>query len=166
MDEPETSPACSGCGLVIAGGDAGCQRLFDEVRARELSDAAYARVQNLTVDTYCLQHPDRYCRSAKSLAAHLTGLCFGLEYATAHGDIRGSEFSRILSRWLNGTPPLQKPEVPDFRGALTVATVHAAESAESHQAAVERWACSTWDAWSALHPLARRWVEEALATGR
>ena len=82
--------ACGGCGLEIVGGEAACQALFDAFRVRETAELApsYASTR-LTVDVYCLQHPDRYCVSAKSLAAHLTGyatlllITAGLVLATA-----------------------------------------------------------------------------------
>jgi hypothetical protein len=40
---------CSGCGAAT------------DCAARELADARYARHHRLVVDTYCLQHPERYC---------------------------------------------------------------------------------------------------------
>jgi hypothetical protein len=66
--------------LVVRGGTAACQAIFDELLARDFSDIAYFQVHRMMVDTYCLQHPDRYCVSAKSLAAHLTGLCRLIEH--------------------------------------------------------------------------------------
>ncbi len=67
--------ACAGCGLAIEGGTQACQALFDGMTLRAMSDMRYARVHRLAVDAYAMQHPDRYGRSAKSFAAHLTGLC-------------------------------------------------------------------------------------------
>ncbi len=67
---------CGGCGAWIADGTAGCQALFEEIGARAWADLRYARRQRMVVDAYCLQHPERYCVSAKSLAAHLTGLAW------------------------------------------------------------------------------------------
>jgi hypothetical protein len=148
---------CSGCGLAVPGGTAGCQALAQDMAVRGFSDPAYAGVYRLAHDTYCLQHPDSFCISTKSLAAHLTGLCWALEYG---GHPMGY---RALQRWLDGTPPSEKPEIPAFRGALTIAEVYVAADAEAHADAVERWARSTWEAYAALHPLARRWIEEALA---
>ncbi len=58
---------------MVPDGTAGCVALFEEVQVRDYSDFRYARVYRKMVDTYCLQHPDRYCASAKSFAAHLTG---------------------------------------------------------------------------------------------
>ena len=34
----------------------------------------FARYHRIVVEVYALQHPERYGRSAKSFAAHLTGL--------------------------------------------------------------------------------------------
>ena len=124
---------------------------------RGFSDPAHARVHRLAVDTYRFQHPDGYCISAKSLAAHLTGLCWALEYG-AH-----PTGYRALNRWLDGTPPVQKRESPTFRGALTIADVYGITDADAHARAVEHWARSTWEAYAALHPLAHRWMEEALS---
>ena len=147
---------CDGCGLVVDGGTEGCQSLFDELRARQLVASTY-QLQRLTVDTYCLQHPERYCVSAKSLAAHLTGLCWALEFSGRPSGLRA------LQQWLDGPGRrVEKPPVPSFRGALTVADVIGAPDPEGRAVAIGRWAQSTWDAYSALHPVARRWVEEAL----
>jgi hypothetical protein len=146
---------CDGC--ASAAGTAGCQSIFDELLARDFSDATYFRVHRLLVDTYSLQHPDRYCASAKSLAAHLTGLCALLE--------RGGDKAlgvEALRTWLDGKPRIQRPEAPRFRGRLTVADVRPARDPEAYAAAVERWAQCTWKAYSSLHRLARGWVAEAL----
>lgn len=151
--------ACSGCGLEVQGGTEACQALFDGMTLRVMSDFRYARVHRLAVDAYTLQHPDRYCRSAKSLAAHLTGMCCGLEHS-------GSEtIYAALQRWLNGRSPIDKPPIPAFRGAMTVADVLAAEEPLAHARAVEEWSRSTWDAYAPLHALARRWIAEALGPG-
>jgi len=146
---------CEGCGSTA--GAVSCQSIFDELLARDFSDAAYFRVHRLLVDTYSLQHPDRYCASAKSLAAHLTGLCALLE--------RGGDRAvgvAALRTWLDGRPRIQRPATPRFRGRLTVADVRKARAPEAYAAAVERWAQSTWKAYSSLHRLARGWVAEAL----
>ncbi|MDP9266655.1 MAG: DUF5946 family protein [Chloroflexota bacterium] len=147
---------CAGCHLAVEGGTEACQALFDRMTLRVMSDARYARVHRLAVDAYTLQHPDRYCRSAKSLAAHLTGMCCGLE----HG---GSEATyAALQQWLNGRSPVEKSRIPAFRGATTLADALAAEDPVAHARAVEEWARSTWEAYAPLHALARRWIAEAL----
>jgi hypothetical protein len=151
----EPAGQCESCGS--PGSREDCQLIFDELLARDFSDAGYFRVHRLLVDTYSLQHPDRYCVSAKSLAAHLTGLCALLE--------RGGDRAvgvAALRIWLDGKPRIQKPEIPRSRGRLTVADVRHVRAPEAYAAAVERWALSTWKAYSSVHPVARRWVAEAL----
>jgi hypothetical protein len=150
--------ACEGCGLATVGGTAGCQALFDQFRARELTELAAAYTSaRLTIDVYCLQHPDRYCVSAKSLAAHLTGVCWAIER-------RGNEWGlRILQRWLDGQPKLDKPAIPAQRGARTIGDV-ARVDAGQYPRTIHEWAGSTWSAYSSLHLVARAWVDDAVST--
>lgn len=149
---------CEHCGALVRGGAAGCQRLFDEVIAREFGDYRYGRVHRLTVDAYSLQHPDRYMRSGKSFAAHLTGACVAAEHEDA------SAVNRAVQRWLSGNPVVHKPErLPERRGELTVTHVHSAASAEEHVERVREWARSAWEAWSEHHDSARRLIDEATA---
>jgi uncharacterized protein DUF5946 len=157
-ESAEPSDRCAGCGLAVPGGTAGCQKLMDELVARDFSNAVYFGVHRMLVDTYSLQHPERYCASAKSLAAHLMGLCWLLEH-----DGNRAVGSEPLRRWLDGTPRLEKPALPAFRGRLTIADVRHAEGPAEHARAVERWARSTWEAYAELHALARQWIEQALA---
>jgi len=140
--------------LEIAGGTDGCQALFDQFRLREASELArdYGSTR-LTIDIYSVQHPDRYCVSAKSLAAHLTGLCWAVERGGSEAGLRA------LQRWLNGSVPLNKPDIPKNRGKLTVADIAGAAG----QAALKRWARSTWEAYSPLHEVARHWIDDAVS---
>lgn len=153
------STACPGCGLVTPGGATGCQALVEELWARDFSNAAYFPSHRMLVDAYCLQHPDRYCASAKSLAAHLGGLCCAFD----HGE--DPTALPALQRWLNGDPTLTKPEIHASRGPLTVANVHGAPDAAAHACAVREWARSTWGAYASLHDVARAWVRQALEAG-
>lgn len=148
---------CAGCGLEIARGTDGCQALFDRFRLRESAELArgYGSTR-LTIDIYSVQHPDRYCVSAKSLAAHLTGLCWAVERGGSEAGLRA------LQRWLNGSVPLNKPDVPKGRGKLTVADIAGAAETTAYEAALDRWARSTWEAYSPLHAVARRWIDEAV----
>lgn len=161
MPQQSTEPTepCPECGGPAPGGRAGCQRLFDDILAREFSDYRYAREHRLMVDAYSLQHPAEYMRSAKSYAAHLTGMCAALERGGA------AEWNRTVQAWLNGPRTLQRPDHPGprQRGLLTVVHVHAAGDAEEHVRRVREWAQSTWLAWRDYHPLAKQWLEEAMA---
>lgn len=145
--------ACPGCGLTVAGGVEGCQALFDDESARQYGDIRFAVRRRMVVDTYCLQHPERYCRSAISLAAHLTGMCVAMEHRG-----REEELNSAIQRWLSRRPQLEKPPLPANRGPLTIAAVRAATDLLDHRAAVDGWARGTWDAYSALHPIAREWL--------
>jgi hypothetical protein len=146
---------CDGCDLTVDGGTDGCQALFDDESVREYGNVAFAGRRRLVVDTYALQHPVRYCRSAISLAAHLTGVCVALEHRA-----REAMLNDAVQRWLSRRPELDKPPLPAERGTLTIADVIAATNAVDHRAIVERWARGTWAAYADLQPLARAWVRQ------
>ena len=146
---------CDGCGLAVAGGTDGCQAMFDDESVREYGDVTFAGRRRLVVDTYALQHPERYCRSATSLAAHLTGLCVAVEHRA-----REEMLNDAVQRWLSRRPELIKPALPAARGPLTIADVLAATDAVNHRAIVERWARGTWAAYADLQSVARAWVNQ------
>jgi hypothetical protein len=152
---------CAGCGLEIAGGTAGCQALFERLVGRDFTEVAYFTVHRMMVDVYALQHAERTCKSAKSFAAHLCGLCDLLERGASRAI--GSD---PLRAWLDGPTELERPQPPDFRGALTIAEVAAAEGPTEHARRVEAWARSTWEAYAPLHELAREWLDRAFAARR
>lgn len=156
--DPSTIDRCTECGAEVEGGTAGCQAIMEEFLARDFSDPTYFRVHRMLVDTYALQHPDRYCASAKSLVAHLSGLCWLIEH-------EGSKAlgSQSLGRWLNGSPHIKKPPIPAYRGAVNIVDVRGAPDASSYAESVESWARSTWKAYAELHSLARQWIRQALA---
>jgi hypothetical protein len=153
MDGPEDR--CDGCGLAIVGGADSCQAMFDDESVREYGDVAFAGRRRLVVDVYALQHPDRYCKSATSLAAHLTGVCVAIEHRA-----REELLNDAVQRWLSRRPELTRPDVPASRGPLTIADVVAATSVNDHRAVVERWARGTWTAYLDLQPIARAWVQQ------
>ena len=142
---------------MIAGGVDGCQALFDDESTREYGDVLFAVRRRLVVDTYCLQHPERYCVSAISFAAHLTGMWVGMEHRGREEELNGA-----MQRWLSRRPELEKPPLPIARGALTIADVRSATSLADHRAAVDDWAGGTWDAYAELHSLANEWVARVL----
>jgi hypothetical protein len=152
---------CEGCGLPVEGGRAGCRAVFEEVCAREWEHPASYRYHRMMVDSYCLQHAEEYCESAKSFAAHLTGLCAAFEHKS-HPSVL-----QAVNRWLNGKKlNITRPEPPAFRGALTIAEVRGQEDPLPYAQAVDRWARSTWDAYNTLHPLAREWTKLAMVSQR
>ena len=104
-----------------------------------------------------MQHPDRYCVSAKSLAAHLTGLAWAIEHG---GDDSGL---RALQRALDGRVELVKPALPTDRGRLTIANLASAVDTDAYLAGLDAWARSTWKAYGPLHQTAREWIAMAFA---
>ena len=96
LEQDKFKMRCPDCGVAVDGGRAGCQGLFDEVLAREFSDYRYVREHRLTVDVYSLQHRDQYMTSAKSYAAHLTGISTVLECGST------KEMNRSIQKWLSG----------------------------------------------------------------
>jgi hypothetical protein len=57
---------------------------------------------------------------------------------------------------------IQKPQLPTFRGALTIADVYGIEDPTEYGKAVEAWARAAWDAYVELQPLARTWVAQSV----
>ena len=135
-----------------------CQAIFHAFVARDFSEALYFRTHRMLVDTYALQHPDTYCISAKSLAAHLAGLCWFMH--NEGGRALGPE---SLHRWLSGRTDLIKPSLPAARGVLTIGDIDPGAEPDEYAAAVERWARSTWAAYQPLHSVAERWLSDAQA---
>jgi hypothetical protein len=148
---------CPECGTAAPGGRAGCQALFDELATPVPGERGLGAQRDLAFDAYCMQHPDTYCRSAKSYAAHLTRLCCGVEHG---GDPR---VYRAIQRRLNGTVALAKPKVLAERGRLTIADLRGAGSPEELQRLAQAWAEDVWKAYTSQHELAREWVKSALS---
>lgn len=145
---------CPACGSRL-GARAGCQAAFDALNAGSWASPARGTVHNLVVDAYCLQHPEDYCRSAKSYAAHLVGLCCGLE---GGGD---PQLYWTVARWLDGPRDLAKPAVLTDRGTLTVAHVTDVVDDADYTAGVRQWARAVWEAYETQHPVARAWLRAA-----
>ena len=159
MSEERTGERCPECGAIVEGGAAGCEALFNELGARDFSDPRYGATHELLVDAYCLQHPDRYCRSAKSYYAHLTRLCCGIE----HGGKR--EIYAAIHRWMSGPAKIDRPETLAQHGSMTIATIadlRAVNSPEEHAELVRVWAENVWQAYAPQHEIARRWLGAAL----
>lgn len=158
----ELSDRCSECGAMVSGGRAGCQQLFDEMLAREFGDYNYAREHRLLVDAYSLQHPDKYMRSAKSYAAHLTGAYVAIE----HGSV--AQTNCAIQQWLSRSKTLHRPPQPEpgQRGTLTVLHVYLAADPDDHVHRVREWAQSVWAAWGTYRPIAKQWTEDALRSQR
>jgi len=162
MTTPDEDLApCAGCGALQPGGERGCQANFERLLLRDFSDVRFFRVHRTMVDAYCLQHPARYCASTKSLAAHLCGLAAAID-----GGGSFAQGETALQRFLDGTSPLTKPELPARRGDVTICSLDGIDDPAAHAAAVTAWAKSVWTAHAALHTTAREWLENARAAAR
>ena len=159
---------CPGCGAQVpdlpetrtraeyVGSAPGCWQLYTELLAREYSDIRYAPAHQLTVDTYMVQHPGApQRRSAQSVAVHLVGLCLLLERGRT-----ALELPRLRKGFVELHPQFPWLEPPPNVGQHTVLEILGATSADEHRSLVDRWAASTWQAWSVHHEQVRAWADE------
>ena len=149
---------CPSCGAPLGGRD-GCQTHFDQLSARAWESPARAAMHNMVVDAYAMQHPDDYCKSPKSYAAHLTGLCCALEHP---GD---DKLYWQIQRWLDGPADIVKPPVIETRGRKNIRTATDAADA-AYPSAVRQWASAVWAAYASQQYLARTWLAEAVRRAR
>jgi hypothetical protein len=148
---------CPACGAPGVGGRAGCQALFDQIGYQVATNLKIAAIHDLAFDTYCMQHVETYCVSAKSYAAHLTRLCCGIEY---HGD---RAVYAAIPRWLNGKVELEKPPILSTRGAMTIVDLMANADVDEQIKRINAWANVVWNAYRSQHEIARDWIKLALA---
>jgi hypothetical protein len=154
---------CTECGARVPDEFASCDQFFMAILtalgSRWDESPAIAPLHRLVVDTFGMQHPKRSCESAKSYAAHLTGMCCGVEYNGAQS------IQAALQRWLNGPVEaigITRPTEPDFRGALSLRHIYDAQSDAELTARAHEWAEDVWEAYSSQHEIARGWVEKAI----
>ncbi|WP_169738534.1 DUF5946 family protein [Afifella pfennigii] len=160
--EPEVSSvACPLCGASGVGGLDGCLEIFDGVIGKEFQSPERFAVHRLTVDSYSLQHPERFMVSTKSAATHLAAMCWSLECGLSRN------LPLPLKNMVDGQKSFERlePPVPQARGEVTILDVAHIESASDYTAAVWIWARSAWDAWSTHHDQARLWIAQAKMRG-
>src|SRR3954471_2156773 len=147
---------CVECGLRTATGEPCCDVLRDQILARDYEQPVlYWRFHRMAVDAYCLQH-SAYVASAKSLAAHLCGLCIAFEHGNDPAKLRRVQL------WLSTNPDIRKPPLPQFRGEFTIGQAAAVGNPIEFGTAVEAWARSVWHAYHDLQPIAREWVARSM----
>jgi hypothetical protein len=143
---------CPECGFRAGSDMKSCEAQRDALLTRDYEQPAHFwRFHRMAVDAYCLQHGS-YVASAKSLAAHLCGLCIAFEHRNDAASLRQ------LQRWLSSNPRIQKPALPVHRGQLTIGDVSRMDDSSEFGKAVESWARSAWRAYHDLQPLAREWL--------
>lgn len=151
---------CEHCGAIVLGGYEGCRSLFNGITAQSFSSAPHFAVHRAAVDCYALQHPEYFCISAKSYAAHLSGLCVAIEYNSS------IEVNATIQRWLSGSMDLDKPKVLTKRGELTLTHIKDVIDPTERAGRVNEWCQSVWLAYAELHDNARSYVQAALALSR
>ena len=157
---------CVACGGLFAGGKGpthrymesspGCWAAYGEVLAREYGDGAYRRLHRLTVDAYAVQHPGGSSPQAvQSVAVHLMSLCVVLERGA-----RCEDATRLIGMAAGRKGSYPRIEPPSTRGAITVADVRSAASADAHLECVRKWAEAAWLAWQPHHDRVREWINQ------
>ena len=155
---------CVGCGARVPdvegpthrylGASPGCWAIFGEISEREYGDYRYARVHQLTVDAYCVQHPGvPSAQTIQSVAVHLIGLHLQLERRLRPERVMAARQKAATRKgdfvWL---------EPPASLGEITVLYVRDAKDPAEHEERVREWARSAWEAWSPHHETVRRWT--------
>ena len=140
-----------------------CQDLFNDIalRVRALAWTGSMQTWRLLHDVYDIQHEADFCGRYKGLVVHLGGVCLALEHGGHERDYRKLQKLIELNPWKDDPYP-PAPGIPASRGAITVASLEEAQSAEIIASGVDRWARSTWEAYRPLQPTAREWVKDAL----
>lgn len=153
---------CPRCGF--AGGREACQELFQDIalRVRELAWTGSLRTWREMHDVYFVQHEEEHCGRYKGLVMHLGGLCWALEHGGQESGYRALQRLVEKNPWdqLPYPPP---PGIPASRGSITIANLRDLHEPDTLTDGVDRWARSTWLAFASLQPLAREWVQQALA---
>jgi Family of unknown function (DUF5946) len=153
---------CPGCGFPA--GRKACQELFDEIglRVRALAWTDSMKTWRLMHDVYDIQHEADFCGRYRGLAMHLGGVCWALEHGGGERGYRALQKLAEKDPW-NGLAYPPDPGLPAKRGSITIANLRDAQDPERLISGVDRWARSAWLAYAALQPLARDWVQQALA---
>lgn len=119
------------------------------------SDAAF--IHQHIVDAFHAQHATENTKPI-TLAFSLIGLYLYLEHGYSGRAVQQAhtQLAKHSQQW-------DAFELPNFRGAITVAEVLAAPAGDQRDDMIRNWCRSVWDAWEASHPLIRALVKANLA---
>ena len=147
-----------------------CLHLFEAVIVRLSNQPALRCELRMAMDAYALQHVEQFCPHQRSVAIHLMGLCWGLEF---QGDVK---VARAMQRWLENhaeLPQILPPFVSPFEEFLTISDVWhelqrlPAEPEEQDwlvfEHPVRRWAHSVWFVWKEQHENVRKWIAKSIS---
>ncbi len=156
---PLVESVCTECGALVPSEFDTCDGFFLSVLLRSHEASVHPQLYRAVVDTYGMQHPARSCKSAKSYAAHLSGLCCSIEYGSSE------LVYAALQRWLNGPVEnigIARPSDLQFLGGLTIRYPSEALSDQEFEHRVREWGKDVWKAYESQHGIARKWMREAL----
>jgi hypothetical protein len=160
---------CPGCGARLPleeghadgrhNASAACWRLYGELNAYTLlrGDRESAFIHQLQVDSYGAQHVGADPRPIGPAFA-LIGLHLTCERGYTGRQVQHMHtlLAQRSKTWPRFTPP-------SHAGDLTILDVMQAAPGEERDAALGRWACSVWNAWSHEHERVRSLFETVMA---
>jgi hypothetical protein len=138
--------------------------VFDDVslRVRALAWTDSLKTWRLMHDVYNVQHPADFCATYDRLVLHLGGVCWALEHGGQERGYRALQQAVERNPWAQEMYP-PAPGLPAARGTITVANLATLAEPPLLIAGVDRWARAAWVAYAPLQPIARTWVQHALA---
>ena len=170
------STACPGCGLIMLSeapaltpssdttypdgliASPGCRRLFEQLLARDYSDARYRRLHQLVVDSYAAQHGrGESRRQIQTTALSLMTLCLFVEDGADPS--AGPRLHRLM---VANRPDFFWLAPPEFTDESTVADVSDAGDEAEYEKRLRKWAAEVWAAWAPHHETIRAWNRFAL----
>ncbi len=153
---------CLECGANFPKTHPSCLHLFEKVIV-VLSELPNHRVElRMAMDAYALQHSEQFCPHQRSIAIHLMGLCWGVEWK---GEIR---IAKAMQKWLehrSDMPQIPPPFISPFQDIMTVEEVWKlieAQKLEDVPKKVHMWANTVWMSWSEQHQHVRQWISSAI----
>lgn len=141
---------CPYCSANHIGGLEGCQAIFYQVVLNADMPLTSGMGRGI-FDTYCLQHPELYCKSAKSYAAHLALLYCWIAYPN------NQEVLEAIRRGLNGPFRAEKAFLPEVgkRGTLTILHLKRSQSTNDIETRATQWIDNVWSAYAEVHTQAK-----------
>ena len=137
------------------------QEKLEELTAWTLALGDQAFVHQHVVDAWAAQHADEQSKPI-SVAFALIGLYLYLEKG-----FTGRQVQRVHMQLAQphgrGAGRKDWPEfpIPEKRGDVTISDVINAREGQ-RVAAIERWCCSVWNAWTESHEQVRAWAAQDL----
>ena len=152
------APDCPLCRAPRVGGLEGCHTILHRLQL-EFGLGLRESLGRMAVDAYCLQHPEIYCLSAKSYAAHLAFMAAWMDYSSDMNTIV------IALRGFDGPFEEVKPPVLEHRGSLTMADLQSVQTRAELEQKMTAWGQNVWEAYTFLHDTAREYLRETLVRG-